>query len=89
MFIWDPNKNKENKEKHGISFEEAAFLWDIERSIDLTARAQSGEERLAKIGKLSEKCYVAIYTMREGNIRIISVRRARPNEEELLNERYR
>ena len=35
-FIWDENKHKANKRKHGISFEEAGSVFDDEEGIDLS-----------------------------------------------------
>jgi uncharacterized DUF497 family protein len=77
---YDPAKIQANKEKHGIDFDEAQVLrLDVER-VEFPARSET-EERRALIALKDEKVWVAFYTMREVTIRIISVRRARENEE--------
>lgn len=85
MFTWDQNKNEINIEKHEISFEEAKALWDSPRQIRVNARSTESETRFALISELNGKVWAAFFTERGGAIRIISVRRARPNEVELLN----
>lgn len=79
-FEYDPAKSQSNKEKHGIDFEEAQALWMDEDRVEFPARSDT-EERRALIAIKDEKIWVAFYTMREAAIRIISVRRARENEE--------
>lgn len=80
MFEYDPNKSQANKEKHGIDFDEAQSLWLDEDRINLPAQSDT-EDRNALIAKKEEKVWVAFYTMRGTAIRLISVRRARKNEE--------
>jgi len=79
-FEYDPIKSQTNKEKHGIDFDEAQVLWLDEDRVEFPARSDT-EKRHALIAKNDEKIWVAFYTMREVAIRIISVRRARENEE--------
>ena len=84
-FIWDENKNKENKRKHGVSFEEATtvFLgapfdvfYDPEHSVD--------EERYIAVG-VSNKNRVLLVVHCENasgsEIRIISARKATKREQ--------
>jgi hypothetical protein len=79
-FGYDPTKSQINKEKHGVDFDEAQALWLDEDRVEFPARSDT-EERRALIAKKDEKLWVAFYTIRESAIRIISVRRARENEE--------
>lgn len=83
MFEYDETKSKSNKIKHGIDFEEAQALWENEYLV-FKQIEMNNEERFLLVGYIDKKCYVAIFTMREDNIRIISVRRCRDNEKELL-----
>ena len=86
-FEWDPEKNKINKAKHGISFEDALQIWQ-EPSIDIEDIAYAkGEYRSATLGKIGNKYYVAIWTKRGAKIRLITVRRARKNEEKIYKEK--
>ena len=83
MYIWDENKSKQNKEKHGLSFEEAKeFVFEQRNVLAMDVAYDKGEPRHAVVGKYKEKYYVGIFTItQEGFIRIISVRRARYEEE--------
>jgi len=80
-FEYDENKSIKNKEKHNIDFEEAKILWNDKNAIVVPANIVDNEIRYAMISKLNKKCYVAIFTIRNNNYRIISVRRCRKNEE--------
>ncbi len=81
-FEFDPNKNKKNKEKHGIDFIEAQKLWEDPYRIEIPAK-NLDEPRYLLIGKINDKYWAAIFTYRKNKIRIISVRRARKNEKEI------
>ena len=83
MFEYDEAKSKANKEKHGIDFEEAQALWDNEYTVFKQVYLND-ELRYLLVGHLNSICYVAVFTVREDNIRIISVRRCRKNEKEIL-----
>lgn len=88
MYSWDPAKSQENLKKHGISFEEArdAVFEGPNLLVNNIAR-QKGEMRHAVIGKCRGKYYVGIFTIRAEGIRIISVRRARHEEEKQAKEK--
>ena len=80
-FEYDENKSKINKEKHRIDFVEAQNLWQNENALVVPANIVAEEIRYALISTYRNKCYVAIYTIRDDVYRIISVRRCRKNEE--------
>ena len=80
-FEYDNNKSRINKEKHGIDFVEAQNLWKDDNALIVPANTTDEESRYALISRLKQKCFVAIFTMRENIFRIISVRRCRKNEE--------
>lgn len=78
-FIYDETKSSKNKNKHGIDFIEAQLLWeDIDRIV-IPARVMD-ELRFLIIGKIENKYWSAIFTIRDHKIRIISVRRSRKEE---------
>lgn len=81
MFEYDSNKSLINKEKHKICFDEAQKLWDDYDSIEVELKSET-EPRFVKISLYNDKHWSAIFTKRGENIRLISVRRARKNEEE-------
>jgi uncharacterized DUF497 family protein len=80
-FEYDPKKSKVNLAKHGIDFIQAQDLWLDENRLEIEARTVD-EPRVLVIGLIRRKCYSAVVTYREGNTRIISVRRARVEEVE-------
>ena len=81
-FEYDETKSIKNKLKHGIDFIEAQRLWDDdENALIVPANIIDNEVRYALISKLENKCYVAIFTIRDNKYRIISVRRCRKKEE--------
>ncbi len=80
-FEYDKDKSIKNKQKHGIDFEDAKKLWKDKKALIVPANIVDNEVRYALISKFNEKCYVAIFTIRDKKYRIISVRRCRKNEE--------
>jgi len=84
MFEFDVKKSKSNLEKHGIDFETATGLWQDPQGIEIPARTED-ELRFMRIAKLEGKIWSTIFTVIDQNIRIISARRARKNEEEIYN----
>jgi len=81
-FEYDPEKSNINKQKNGIDFEEAQSLWLDYNRIEIPART-TGEMRRLLIARLDDDIWSAVFTMREGAIRIISVRKSRKNEKEI------
>ena len=80
-FEYDENKSQINKEKHGIDFIDAQNLWQDENALIVPANIIDDEVRYALISILNNKCYTAIFIIRDEIYRIISVRRCRKNEE--------
>jgi uncharacterized DUF497 family protein len=81
-FEYDQSKSDSNRAKHGIDFNEAQALWDDESFLEIPAR-NLDEPRFLVIGKIKGKHWSAVITYRDGNIRIISVRRSRDEEIEI------
>lgn len=81
-FEFDTQKSATNKQKHGIDFVQAQALWNDENRVIFPARTVD-EKRFVLIGLIDQKHWSAIYTVRNENIRIISVRRARKEEVKL------
>lgn len=84
-FEFDPKKSDSNKAKHGIDFNEAQELWNDPHLLEIEA-CSVDESRFLLIGMIKRKHWSAIVTYRQGNIRIISVRRSRKEEVELYEE---
>ncbi len=84
-FEFDQEKSDANKRKHGLDFVEAQVLWEDPDRLQVPARTQ-GEPRLMLIGRISDKHWSAILTIRDDKTRIISVRRSRVKEVERYEE---
>jgi uncharacterized DUF497 family protein len=80
VFEFDPAKSASNKTKHGIDFVEAQALWDDPDRLEVPARSLD-EPRTMVIGRIGDTLWSAFVTERANRIRIISVRRARDDEE--------
>jgi len=86
-FEWDEDKDRRNREKHGLGFETAMGVFDDPLRITSFDRLVDGEERFWAIGALKAKLTaiaVVVYTIRrrrgEEVIRIISARNATRTE---------
>ncbi len=79
MFEFDERKSRSNAIKHGIDFVDAQELWDDPSLIEIPALT-SDEPRYLVVGRIRGRFWSAIITYRGQNIRIISVRRSRPEE---------
>jgi uncharacterized protein len=82
MFEWDPVKAAVNLEKHGVSFDEAATVFEDALAVCFADPEHSeAEERLILVGFFNAErlLFVSHRELRE-NIRIISARLATPFE---------
>ena len=79
MFEYDPDKSAVNLDKHGIDFETAQALWadDLRLVVDTQFLT---EQRQLVIGRIGERMWTAVITIRGEATRIISVRRSREEE---------
>jgi len=86
-FEWDEDKNKLNQMLHGISFEDAKFVFNDPFKIVLPDLYHSEkEERWLAIGIVSRVLFVVFTERSENNIRIISARTATKAEVRLYND---
>lgn len=82
-FEWDEDKNIKNKEKHKISFETAAYVFDDPYYIEMYDFEHStDEDRYIAIGKVGDILFV-VFTERKETIRLISARLATNAERSL------
>ena len=87
-FECDKGKARSNYRKHGVRFTDAGRA--INGAHSLTGRSPQSddvrEERNLSITQLADgRAVVMVWTPRNGNVRVISVRRARKSEKEALN----
>jgi len=99
-FEWDIYKAIANLFKHGVSFEQAASVFEDDGSfiIEELDRSKDSEQRYRLLGminpalKYGEECIVVIiFTIREGGerFRIISARPANREERDVYDHRRR
>jgi hypothetical protein len=86
-FEYDINKSNTNKDKHGISLEDAKTIW-LSDNVVIPAITR-GEKRFMIIGKMGKDIYSCIFTLRKKRIRIISCRKARDGERGIYHEKTR
>ena len=80
-FEWDEEKDRANRTKHGISFEEAKAIFDGPVFTAPDERQDYGEERFISTGELGALVVVVVvHTSRSGRIRLISARKANRKE---------
>ncbi|HET9401582.1 MAG TPA: BrnT family toxin [Candidatus Acidoferrales bacterium] len=84
-FVWDARKNRLNRAKHRVSFENAARVFDDPFALSIQDRIENGEERWQTIGMIGSTVVVVVahtvYEEKEEDvIRIISARKATARE---------
>ena len=80
---WDKNKSRNNRAKHGISFESAALVFADDNRIEYYDAVHSlDEERYIVIG-LVHKVLFVVFTIRGETYRIISARIATAQERKI------
>ena len=82
QYVWDPAKDVLNQRKHGLSLADGIpALEDPDRESWIDDRFDYGEERIATLGMGEQQVlYVVSTEPTEEITRIISVRRAEPDE---------
>jgi uncharacterized protein len=90
-FEWDPDKEKRNIAKHGVSFELAMKVWDDPHHVVLPDRIENGEPRWHAIGMVGPVALLLVVhadpdPRDEDRIRIIGARKATRHERKLYEE---
>ena len=82
QFDWDDNKAETNLTKHGVSFQEAASVFDDPLSVTFPDPDHSiAEERLIIIGHSHHgRLLFVSHTDRDGRVRVISAREVTRHE---------
>jgi uncharacterized DUF497 family protein len=93
-FEWDERKNRRNRTKHRFSFELASRVFDDPHSLSWLDRIEDGEERWHTLGSIGGiAVLLVVHTFREESgdevIRIISARKASPQERQVYEEGLR
>lgn len=80
-FEWDDDKDRANRAKHGVNFEEALSIFDGPTLTKIDDRRNYGEVRQITTGMVSPDIVLVVaHTDRGGKIRLISARKANRQE---------
>ena len=80
-YEWDEGKRRENREKHGVDFAAiGGFDWDGAVYNESRRRGEQSWEAAGYTGYIGCRLRSAVYTVRGGKRRIISLRKANPRE---------
>jgi uncharacterized DUF497 family protein len=87
-FEWDPEKAAHNREKHGVTFEEAQTVFEDELFVVFADPDHSVDEKRYLIMGLSREGHLLVvsYTERVRRIRLISARPATRRERKAYEE---
>ena len=89
-FIWDEHKNQANILKHGLDFADAPSIFAHPLLVNLDERVEYDEDRWVGIGLLQMRVVVIVFTEpAEGEIRIISLRKATSHERKRYEQVYK
>ena len=90
VFDWDEAKNRENQEKHGVSFEEAQYAFaDPKRIINHDLEHSEIEDRFFCLGRVDRGILTVRFTYRAGTIRIFGAGFWRRGKREYEKEQRR
>ncbi|HXW09337.1 MAG TPA: BrnT family toxin [Steroidobacteraceae bacterium] len=87
-YEWDPAKAKANVRKHRISFADAALALEDPRALTVADPDAGGEHRFVSLGSdPNGRVLVTVFTSRGSRTRIISSRKASPNERRIYESK--
>lgn len=92
-FEWDPRKERANLQKHGVTFEQASYVFADPFALNLYDPEHSeAEDRWVLLGKsLNELILVVVHTFEDEDgvefVRIISARKASKREQQAYRQR--
>ena len=92
-FEWDKKKENINIKKHGVTFEQASYVFSDPFALNKYDEVHSkNEDRWVMLGQsLNEVLLLIVHTFRDNDgqefVRIISARKATKKEEEIYKER--
>ena len=88
MITWDDAKRRSNLAKHGLDFADAEAVIDGPITTEEDARDAYGEQRMNLLGLLRGQIVAMTYTERNGNLHIISLRKATRHEARSFARRF-
>ncbi len=85
-FEWNEQKNKINILKHGIDFADIQEIFSSPILIKSDNRRDYNEQRWIGLGSLKDIIVVFVFTKRDKNLRVISIRKENKKERNIYNE---
>ncbi len=79
-YVFDPEKDRRNRAKHGVSLALAEILFHGAHATLTDDRFDYGEMRQIAFGLINQRLFVCVYADRPGARRIVSLRKANPRE---------
>ncbi len=79
-YVFDPDKDVVNEAKHGVSLALAEVLFAGPRVSMSDDRFDYGETRQVAFGRVNDRLFACVYVDRNGERRIISLRKANQRE---------
>ena len=88
QFEWDPDKDRRNQLKHGVSFDEASTVFGDPLALTIDDPDHSVDENRFLTTGLSnqQRLIVVVHTDRDDGIRLISAREATATERHAYQE---
>ncbi len=84
---WDPAKARANFKKHGVRFADAVSALEDDSALTIRDLSSDIEERWATMGlDALGRLLVVVYTWRAERVRLISARKATPQERRQYEE---
>jgi uncharacterized protein len=80
-FEWDEDNRQAHLVKHGVDFLDVTPMFDGPTVENVDDRFNYGETRINALGEIEGRVFVATYTWRGANRRIISARKANAREQ--------
>lgn len=84
---WDAAKDRANRDRHGLAFEDARLVFEGPTVTFVDDRHDYGETRLVTLGLLAGRTVVVVHAPRRDTTRIISMRKANEREQAAYRER--
>ena len=83
-YTYDHKKRAANLKKHGYDFDDARWVIESDKSVTFEdQRFDYGEQRYVTLGVLRGKVVAIATAETDDEIRVISMRKAEPNEEKI------
>ena len=87
-FEWDETKRTRVLVKHGLDFADIPRAFRGPRIVDYDPAYSHGEDRWRMLGILDDDVILIVYTERGDTVRLITARKATPEETQLFFEEF-